>query len=403
MLARGRLSHALRRVRSRCRRAPSAARLARLVVAPRVWPRRAAQARSRRPPSPLPARLTDAEFWRLSADLSEPNGYFPLRESRLERAHVPVRDPGADADGAARRRVPRRRARSELHLHRRRPGRAMAFIVDIRRGNLLAAPDVQGALRAVGRSRGVRLAAVLEAAAGRRSAPTSSVVELFTRVRRVRRRAKALYRQNLAAIEDHLAEAARLRALGRGPRSSSRRIYFAFFWEGPGLRYSTSRRSGIGGRGGFGAQLSRRYEELMMQTDWDGAAAQLSGDRGELPVPQGLRGEEPDRAGRRQLRRAEGAARGRPLRPRARRRRSRRSTCRTSSSICSRTGCSTRSRRNVATLPRRRHEHVHPIGLEPLRLSRRRHPGPTAAPARSIRSAPSSATSRPGGSAPTST
>ena len=45
-------------------------------------------------------------------------------------------------------------------------------------------------------------------------------------------------------------------------------IFFAFFWDGPGLRYST--RPGFGGRS-FGNSFPT-FEELMLQTDWDGVA-----------------------------------------------------------------------------------------------------------------------------------
>jgi hypothetical protein len=44
-------------------------------------------------------------------------------------------------------------------------------------------------------------------------------------------------------------------------------IYFAFFWDGPGIRYSVG---GFGGRG-FAGRFPT-YEELMLQTDWDGVA-----------------------------------------------------------------------------------------------------------------------------------
>ena len=61
-------------------------------------------------------------------------------------------------------------------------------------------------------------------------------------------------------------------------------IYFAFFWEGPDLRYSMSpgRHSAAAVRGA----TSRRYEELMLQTDWDGQARSYLGERREFPLHQ---------------------------------------------------------------------------------------------------------------------
>jgi hypothetical protein len=75
------------------------------------------------------------------------------------------------------------------------------------------------------------------------------------------------YRENLAAIQVHLTERHGF-PLSEDDRQQLETIYFAFFWQGPGLRYSTSR-SGIGGRG-FGRTTFPTWEELMMQTDSTG-------------------------------------------------------------------------------------------------------------------------------------
>ena len=56
-------------------------------------------------------------------------------------------------------------------------------------------------------------------------------------------------------------------------------IYFAFFWDGPGIRYSTS--PGFGGRGPGGSFPT--YEELMMQADWDGDDSRLPGHGRRVP------------------------------------------------------------------------------------------------------------------------
>ena len=58
----------------------------------------------------------------------------------------------------------------------------MAVIFDIRRQNAMAAPDVQGAVRAVADARGVRVAAVLATVAARRSRPSATPAELFAAV-----------------------------------------------------------------------------------------------------------------------------------------------------------------------------------------------------------------------------
>ena len=91
-----------------------------------------------------------------------------------------------------------------------------------------------------------------------------------------------------------------------------------------------------------------------------------------LPGAEGPRGEEPARARRRQLRRAEGAAGRRASTCATTARRSRRSICRTSSSTCSRTASGATSARNVASMPLDDDEHVHPVRAG--RRRRRRRP-----------------------------
>ena len=119
--------------------------------------------------SHLPSRLADQEFWSLADRPVRGRGHVPVGQPAVERAVAPARHPRPGRDGresGTRSRLHRRRPRAELHLHRR------AQAVDgVHRGHPAReprpAPDVQGALRAVGRSRRVRLAPLLPAAPGR--------------------------------------------------------------------------------------------------------------------------------------------------------------------------------------------------------------------------------------------
>ena len=89
-----------------------------LIASPGVVPLTREQ-RAGTPVESLPARLTDQEFWTLSAAMSEPNGYF-RSENLVSNEHTfQYVVPGAPAVVEARRRVPGRRAGSELHLHAR--------------------------------------------------------------------------------------------------------------------------------------------------------------------------------------------------------------------------------------------------------------------------------------------
>ena len=125
----------------------------------------AARLRARRRPSrvaaraALPTRLTDQEFWHLIDDFSEPNGYFHSDNLVSNEDTFQIGHPDARADrqagGAYLGVGPDQNFTYIVALEPR-----IAFIIDIRRGNLQVAPDVQGAHRVVGRSRGVPLAPV---------------------------------------------------------------------------------------------------------------------------------------------------------------------------------------------------------------------------------------------------
>jgi hypothetical protein len=94
----------------------------------------------------------------------------------------------------------------------------------------------------------------------------SSVGEIFTAYAAVATN-EALYRRQVLEMKNQLTK---LHGFPLSPDDLEQleSIYFAFFWEGPSLRYSTG--PGLGGLGrGVGFPS---YEELMMATDWDGQA-----------------------------------------------------------------------------------------------------------------------------------
>jgi hypothetical protein len=213
--------------------------------------------------APLPARLADQEFWRLSADLSEPNGFF-RSENLVSNEHtfqyvVPslkrsVR-PGGVYLGVA-------PDQNFTYIIAVRP--RMAFIVDIRRGNLLE-HLMYKALIELSADRAEFLSKLFSKPRPPSLGPRSTVTELFTAFDRVETN-KDYYAENLSAVEHHLITKHGF-AMSAADIEQLEKIYWAFFWEGPGLRYSTAP-SGLGGRG-YGGNFPT-YEELMLQTDWDG-------------------------------------------------------------------------------------------------------------------------------------
>ena len=123
-----------------------------------------------------------------------------LRQPALERARIPVRHARACPDDQAGPRLHGSGSRAELHLHRRhRAGDGVHRRHPPRQSR--SASDVQSAVRAVGGSRRVRVAAVLEEAAGGADARSRPRAEIFAAFANGRRRSEALYAQNLQAIQ----------------------------------------------------------------------------------------------------------------------------------------------------------------------------------------------------------
>jgi hypothetical protein len=215
-------------------------------------------------PVTLPQRLSDQEFWRLSTELSEPGGYF-RSENLVSNEHtfqyvIPALKrrirPGGVYLGVA-------PDQNFTYIVATAP--RIAFIVDIRRGNFL---------------QHLMYKAIIEQSADRAdfvsrlfskprpAAATTALTagELFAVYQTVAT-SEHLYRQNAKSIRDQLTRRHGF-ALSPDDLDQIESIYFAFFWDGPGLRYST--RPGFGGRS-FGNSFPT-YEELMVQTDWDGVA-----------------------------------------------------------------------------------------------------------------------------------
>jgi hypothetical protein len=235
-----------------------------------VFPQQAPAPRQAATAAALPARLSDADFWRLTIDLSEPNGFF-RSENLVSNEHtyqyvIPALEkfvkPGGVYLGVA-------PDQNFTYMIASQP--KMAFIVDIRRGNLLE-HLLYKAIFELSADRADFLARLFSKKRPPGIGPKSSVVELFTAFDRLQTsldQYKELYQQNVTAIREHLLRKHKFE-LSAADMDQLEGIYFAFFWEGPDLRYSMSP-TGIG-RQGFGGSNFPSYEELMLQTDWEGQA-----------------------------------------------------------------------------------------------------------------------------------
>ena len=222
---------------------------------------------------PLPAKLTDQQFWALSAALSEPAGYF-RSENLVSNEHtfqyvVPAlehRVRGGVYLGVA-------PDQNFTYIAAVKP--RMAFIVDIRRGNLLEHLMYKAVIE-LSADRAEFVSRLFSKARPAGLTAASTVEDLFAAFDKVPT-SETLYRRNIQAIKDHLVKRHGF-ALSPDDLQQLEGIYWHFYWEGPGLRYTmspppaTSFNRGFNGgvRGwGWGGNFPT-YEELAQQADWDG-------------------------------------------------------------------------------------------------------------------------------------
>ena len=213
----------------------------------------------------IPASLTSAEFWKLSQDLSEPGGSF-RSENLVSNEHtyqyvIPDLIKAVPAGGIYLGVAP---DQNFTYMAAIRP--RMAFILDIRRGNLLE-HLMYKAIFELSADRAEFVSRLFSKPRPAGLTTATSVLALFSAYARVAT-SETLYRRNIAAIKTHLTKKSGF-TLSQDDLQQLESIYFSFFWEGPGLRY-TSSPAGFGGRGGGSNTRFPSYEDLIVQTDWNG-------------------------------------------------------------------------------------------------------------------------------------
>jgi hypothetical protein len=207
----------------------------------------------------LPTRLSDQEFWKLVTDLSEPDGTFRsdnllsnevflqyvipelLKTARTGRVYMGV---GPE--------------QNLTYMTATKP--AMAFIVDIRRGNL----DLHLVYKALFEMSADRADFVSRLFSRKR--PTgltdrSSADEIFSAFSNVEK-SEALYTENLKAIQNHLVTKHGF-ALSETDLSGVEYVYNAFSTFGPHIQYAST------GAGFVGGGRQPTYADLMTATDMD--------------------------------------------------------------------------------------------------------------------------------------
>jgi hypothetical protein len=186
------------------------------------------------PPASLPAKLGDAEFWKLMVDLSEPDGEFPFdnfvsNEIALQTV-IPALQARTDPGGAYLGVGPEQ---NFTYIAALRP--KIAFIIDIRRQNTLE-HLMYKALFELSGDRAEFVSRLFS-----RKRPTgldahTSAADLFHAFDRMPAD-RTLFEANLRAIVDNLTSRHRL-PLTAEDRSRLAFVYTSFFREGPGLNYS---------------------------------------------------------------------------------------------------------------------------------------------------------------------
>ena len=202
----------------------------------------------------VPERLTAQEFWSLSTELSEPGGTFRsdnlLSNERMMQHVIPSLTrafrPGSAYVGVG-------PEQNFTYIAALKP--SVAFIVDIRRGNLqlhlmykalfeLSADRVDFVSRLFSRARPPNLSAA------------ASAEDIFTAFASAEA-SNALFVQNAAAIRDHLTRTRKL-PVSADDLQGIDWIYQAFYENGPTIQYSAN----------FGRSASfPTYAELMTATD----------------------------------------------------------------------------------------------------------------------------------------
>jgi hypothetical protein len=200
----------------------------------------------------LPAQLSDQEFWKLSADMSEPNGFFRSdnllsNEIWLQRVipdlhrliSVPSVYMGVGPE------------QNFTYIAAIRPK-----MVDVRRGNF----DLQLMYKALFELSADRADFVAKLFSRKRPEGlerTTSALEMFATFKGTES-SEAIYKENLQAIEDQLTKKHHF-DLSPDDLEGIEYVYHAFFFFGPGLSYSST--------GGFGGRYQPTYADLMVATD----------------------------------------------------------------------------------------------------------------------------------------
>jgi hypothetical protein len=228
----------------------------------------------------LPDRLTDAEFWELSDRLSEPDGYFRSDNLLSNELHYPeVLDRLIARGSPAGVYLGVGPEQNFSYIAAIRP--RMVFITDVRRGNLhlhlmykalfeLSADRADFISRLFTKPRPPTLPA------------HASAVDIMDAYWVTDTLARNAFDRNLRAVHEHLTTTRAL-PLGTADLEGIADVYFAFYWFGPSITYSSSSNNGFG-RGNSMAT----YYQLMVAQDSRGLVRSFLASEESFAAVKGL-------------------------------------------------------------------------------------------------------------------
>jgi len=212
----------------------------------------------------LPDRLTDDAFWRLSTELSEPGGEFRSDNLLSNELYYPeVIGPLVRQVKSASVYVGVGPEQNFNYMVAIKP--KMAFIADIRRGNLHT-QLMYKALFEMSTDRADFVSRLFTQPRPHRLTPDASVKDIIDQYWVIPTSAESVYRKNLQAITDHLTKSPHHLPLGQEDLDGIGQVYFNFYWYGLPITYNSSSNGG-----GFGGSMAN-YASLMLATDTDGVS-----------------------------------------------------------------------------------------------------------------------------------
>jgi hypothetical protein len=207
----------------------------------------------------IPPRLSDQDFWRLSSDISEPNGFFQsdnLLSNEIWLQYV-IPDlvkrtkPGGVYMGVG-------PEQNYTYIAALKP--KMVFLPDIRRGNM----DLQLMYKAIfelSADRADFVSLLFSKQRPKGLTTESSAADIFAAYDSVETGPDDVFTKNLKTIDDELTTTRHL-PLSKDDLDGIEYVYDKFFMFGPQINYGSSQGNFRGGRGGF-----TNYADLMRATD----------------------------------------------------------------------------------------------------------------------------------------